>query len=118
MKKIIQYAEIPIECFEVINSSKLSLNNESIRSKLRYKLSKLNPYNKFKMRSIIVKIKLDKNPYIEELLTKNKIGLNKKDGYKVYLKNDIIYTICNKETAYLKIAEQLNYREEINNIFS
>ena len=114
MTKKIQYAAVPIESLE-INSSAKKLSIKTFKPV--FKLSKLNPYRKFKMKSVIVKIELDKNPYIEELMTKNKIGLNKEDNYKIYLKGDTIYNLCTKEEAYIKIAEQLNYKEEINNLF-
>ncbi len=110
----IQYASIPITSLE-INPSQKKLSIKTFKPV--FKLSKHNPYNKLKMNSVIVRIKQDKNPYIEELLTKNKIGLNKNDGYKIYLKGDTIYNLCTKEEAYLKIAEQLNYKEEINTLF-
>ncbi len=109
-----QYASIPIECLEIKSSTK----KLSIKTfKPVFKLSKHNPYSKLKMKSVIVKIELDKTPYIEELLTKNKIGLNREDNYKIYLKGDTIYNLCTKEEAYLKVAEQLNYKEEINKLF-
>ena len=114
MLKKEQYASIPIESLEINNSSK----KLSIKTfKPVYKLSKHNPYNKLKMKNVIVKISMDEAPYIEEIITKNKIGLNKKDGYKIYLKGDIIYTLCTREEAYIKAAEQLNYRKEINKLF-
>lgn len=114
MTKKTQYAAVPIECLEINSSSK----KISIKTfKPVFKLAKFNPYRKLKMTNVIVKIELDKNPYIEEVLTKNKIGLNKEDKYKIYLKGDTIYNLCTKEEAYFKIAEQLNYREEINNLF-
>ncbi len=111
---ITQYASIPISYLE-INSSNKTLSIKTFKPV--FKLSKHNPYNKLKMNSVVVKIKLDKNPYVEELLTHNKIGLNRKDGYKIYLKGDTIYNLCSKEEAYLKIAEQLNYKDEINKLF-
>ncbi len=114
MTKTPQYASIPIKCLE-INSSPKKLSIKTFKPV--FKLSKHNPYSKLKMNSVIVKIESDKNPYIEEVLTKNKIGLNKKDGYKIYLKGDTIYNLCTKEEAYLKVAEQLNYKEEINKLF-
>ncbi|MBR3199043.1 MAG: hypothetical protein IKG27_03415 [Bacilli bacterium] len=114
MTKKIQYAAVPIESLEIHSSSK----KLSIKTfKPVFKLSKLNPYQKFKMKNVIVKIELDTNPYIEEIITKNKIGLNKEDNYKIYLKGDTIYNLCSKEEAYLKITEQLNYKEEISRLF-
>ena len=65
-----------------------------------------------------MKIGDEKTPYLEEIITKNKIGLNKDDKYKVYLPGDIIYTLCSKEEAYLTAAEQLNYTKKISSIFT
>ena len=113
-----QYASIPIKYLEIITSSKGILRIKKFKPKFKLRLSKYNPYNRLKMNSIIVKIKNDQNPYIEEVLTNNKIGLNKNDGFKIYLKGNAIYNLCTKEEAYLKIAEQLNYKEEINNLFN
>lgn len=113
----IQYASIPLGDLEIIRSSKEEIS-KPFKPLFKLKLSKYNPYNKHRMKTVIVKIKLDKNPYIEEFITQNKIGLNKKDGYKIYLKGDTIYNLCSKEEAYLKVAEQLNYIDEINNLFN
>ena len=111
-----QYAEIPIESLEIIKSSeKYSIKSFIPNSKLR--LSKYNPSNRLKMKSILIKIKMDTNPFVEEVLTNNKIGLNKADGYKIYIKGNTIYNLCTKQEAYFKIVEQLNYKEEINNLF-
>ncbi|MBR3209223.1 MAG: hypothetical protein IKF82_03030 [Bacilli bacterium] len=111
----IQYAEIPLKY--------LGKLTEPSPSKLRtyfpknlFKLSKNNPYSELKMESILVEINEEK-PYVEELLTKNKIGISKLDGYKIYLKENTIYNKCSKEQAYMKIVEQLNYKEEIKNLF-
>ena len=43
--------------------------------------------------------------------------INKKDGYKIYLKGDVIYKLCSKEEAYLGVVRQLNYRDEVNRLF-
>lgn len=112
----IQYAAIPIEFLEIIKSSG---DNNILKFKpfFNLKLSLYNPSSRYKMDSIVVKIKMDKNPYVEELLTHNKIGLNKKDGYKIYLKGDAIYNLCSRQEAYLKIAQQLNYKDEISRLF-
>ena len=115
--KNVEYAEIPIKYLEITSSSKQKFSIKTFKPVFNFKLSKHNPYSKLKMKSILVEVKLDK-PYIEELLTKNKIGLNKKDGYKLYLKGEAIYKKCTKEEAYLKIVEQLNYKKEINKIFN
>lgn len=112
-----QYASIPLGDLEIISTSKESMR-KVCKTRFKLKLSIYNPYKKNRMNSVIVKIKLDKNPYIEELITKNKIGLNKKDGYKIYLKGDTIYSLCSKSEAYLKIAQQLNYIEEVENLFN
>lgn len=114
MKNTSQYASIPIKYLE-INSSHKKLSIKTFKPV--FKLSKHNPYIKKKMKSIIVKINIDENPYIEEILTKNKIGLNKKDGYKIYLKGDTIYNLCTKEEAYIKATAQLNYKKEIDKLF-
>lgn len=114
----IQYASIPIEFLEIIKSSDENAKLTKFKPFFNLKLSFYNPSNKYKMKSVIVKIKMDKNPYVEELLTNNKIGLNKKDGYKIYLKGDAVYKLCTKQEAYIKIVQQLNYKEEINRLFN
>lgn len=114
----VQYAEVPIKYLEIAKSSAKRLSIKTFKPVYRFKLSKHNPYTKRKMKSVVVKINLDENPYIEEILTQNKIGLNKKDGYRIYLKGDTIYKLCTKEEAYLKTAEQLNYKEEITRLFN
>lgn len=114
MTKTTQYASIPIESLEINNSSK----KLSIKTfKPVFRLSKHNPYKRLKMKNVIVRISMDEVPYVEEIITKNKIGLNKNDGYKIYLKGETIYTLCSREEAYIKVAEQLNYRKEINRLF-
>lgn len=112
-----QYASIPLGYLEIISTSKEGIK-KTCKPCYKLKLSLYNPYKKNRMNSVIVKIKLDKNPYIEELITKNKIGLNKKDGYKIYLKGDTVYNLCSKSEAYIKIAQQLNYIEEVEKLFS
>lgn len=114
MTRKIQYASIPIESLE-INSSNKKLSIKTFKPV--FKLSKFNPYRKRKMKNVIVKIEMDKKPYIEEIITKNKIGLNKNDNYKIYLKGDTIYNQCTKEEAYLKVTEQINYRKEVDKLF-
>ena len=107
-----QYATIPIELLE-IESKKIKR-----KSSLKIHLFKITPYKSLKLNTIAVKIGDEKSPYIEEIITKNKIGLNKDGGYKVYLPGDIIYTLCSKEEAYLTAAEQLNYSKKISSIFT
>lgn len=114
--KDIQYAEIPLKYLEIMTGA--SKNKIRINKPISiFKLSKNNPYSELKMESILVEINEEK-PYIEELLTKNKIGISKLDGYKIYLKENTIYKSCSKEQAYMKIVEQLNYKEEIKKLFS
>lgn len=112
-----QYASIPIEYLEMVKSSSNEKIVRNVKLIYKLKLSKYNPYNKYKMSSIVVRIKLDKRPYIEELLTQNKIGLNKEDGFKIYLKGDAVYNLCSKEEAYIKAASQINYHKEVLNLF-
>ena len=107
-----QYATIPIELLE-IESKKIKR-----KSSIKIHLFKITPYKSLKLNTIAVKIGDEKSPYIEEIITKNKIGLNKDGGYKVYLPGDIIYTLCSKEEAYLTAAEQLNYSKKISSIFT
>ncbi|MBR3229525.1 MAG: hypothetical protein IKF91_01705 [Bacilli bacterium] len=111
----IQYAEIPLDSLEIISSSKKEKDN-----KLRkiIKLFKLKPTNHKKIKSIIVKIKLDKNPYIEEIVTKKKIGLVKEDGYNIYLKGDTIYNLCSTQDAFIKTIQKINYKEEVLKLFN
>ncbi len=107
-----QYATIPIELLETKKRKK------KISASYKFHLFKITPYKSLKLNNIAVKIGDEQTPYIEELITKNKIGLNKDDGYKVYLPGDIIYTLCSKEEAYLTAAEQLNYTKKISSIFT
>lgn len=113
--KNIQYAEIPLKYLEIVTEASTG-RIIPYKSKKTFKLSKNNPYSELKMESILVEIN-EENPYVEELLTKNKIGISKLDGYKIYLKENTIYKKCSKEQAYIKIIEQLNYKEEIKNLF-
>lgn len=108
----IQYAEIPLESLEIISSPKKE--KESILEKI----FKIKPIKHKKIKSIIVKIKLDKNPYIEEIVTKNKIGLVKEDGYNIYLKGDTIYNLCSMQDAFIKTIEKINYKEEVLKLFN
>ena len=107
-----QYATIPIELLEIDSKKK------KITSSYTFHLFKITPYKSLKLNTIAVKIVDEKTPYIEEIITKNKIGLIKDDKYKVYLPGDIIYTLCSKEEAYLTAAEQLNYTKKISSIFT
>ena len=107
-----QYATIPIELLEIDSKKK------KITSSYTFHLFKITPYKSLNLNTIAVKIGDEKTPYLEEIITKNKIGLNKDDKYKVYLPGDIIYTLCSKEEAYLTAAEQLNYTKKISSIFT
>ena len=107
-----QYATIPIELLEI--ESRKQKNKPSYK----FHLFKITPYKSLKLNNIVVKVGDENTPYVEELLTKNKIGLNKDEGYKVYLPGNIIYNLCSKEEAYLTAAEQLNYRKKISNLFT
>lgn len=103
-----QYATIPIELLET-NSKKRKITPS-------YNIFKITPYKSLKLNAIAVKIGDEKTPYIEEIITKNKIGLIKGE-YKVYLPGDIIYNLCSKEEAYLIATRQLNYTKKISNFF-
>lgn len=107
-----QYATIPIELLEIDSKKK------KLTSSYKLHLFKITPYKSLKLNTIAVKIGDEKTPYIEEIITKNKIGLIKDDKYKVYLPGDIIYTLCSKEEAYLTAAEQLNYSRKVSSIFT
>ena len=107
-----QYATIPIEFLEIKSRKKIT------KAPRNFNLLKITPYKSLKLSNIVVKIGDENTPYVEELITKNKIGLNKQDGYKVYLPGNIIYTLCTKEEAYLTAAEQLNYHKQVSNIFT
>lgn len=108
----IQYAEIPLESLEIISSPKKE------KETILRKIFKIKPINHKKIKSIIVKIKLDKNPYIEEIVTKNKIGLVKEDGYNIYLKGDTVYNLCSTQDAFIKTIEKVNYKEEVIKLFN
>lgn len=107
-----QYATIPIELLEIESRKR------KITPSYKFHLFKIAPYKSLKLNTIAVEIGDEKSPYIEEIITKNRIGLNKDGGYKVYLPGDIIYTLCSKEEAYLTAAEQLNYSKKISSIFT
>lgn len=94
----VQYAIIPIKYLEIKNSSD------------RYDFF-------YKPKNLIIKVSLDGNPYVEELITKKKIGLNKSDEYKIYLKGDVIYSLCSKEEAYVKVMKMKNYEKEVTTLF-
>lgn len=108
----IQYAEIPLESLEIISSPKKE------KETILKKIFNIKPINHKKIKSIIVKIKLDKNPYIEEIVTKNKIGLVKEDGYNIYLKGDTVYNLCSTQDAFIKTIEKVNYKEEVIKLFN
>lgn len=108
----IQYAEIPLESLEIISPSKKE------KESFFKKIFKIKVTSHRKIKSIIVKIKLDKNPYIEEIVTKNKIGLIKEDGYNIYLKGDTIYNLCSTQDAFIKTIERINYKEEVQKLFN
>ena len=107
-----QYATIPIELLEIES------RKTKIKPSYSFHLFKIAPYKSLRLNNIVVKVGDENTPYVEELLTQNKIGLNKDGGYKVYIPGDIIYTLCTKEEAYLTAAEQLNYHQKVSNIFS
>lgn len=111
----IQYAEIPLDSLEIISSSKKEKEKKITKI---IKILKIKPTNHKKIKSIIVKIKLDKNPYIEEIVTKKKIGLVKEDGYNIYLKGDTIYNLCSTQDAFIKTIEKINYKEEVLKLFN
>lgn len=105
-----QYATIPIELLET-NSKKRKITPS-------YNIFKITPYKSLKLNAIAVKIGDEKTPYIEEIITKNKIGLIKDEKYKAYLPGNIIYTLCSKEEAYLIATKQFGYTKKILNIFT
>lgn len=106
-----QYATIPIELLEIESKKKG-------KPSYKFQLFKINPYKSLKLNTIAVEIGDEKSPYIEEIITKNKIGLIKDEKYKVYLPGDIIYTLCTKEEAYLTALKQLDYSKKITSIFT
>lgn len=107
-----QYATIPIELLE-IKSKK-----NKFKPSFKINLLKITPYKLLKLNKIAVKIGDEKTPYIEEIITKNKIGLIKDEKYKAYLPGNIIYTLCSKEEAYLIATKQFGYTKKILNIFT
>lgn len=104
-----QYAIIPIESLEIKNKKV---------PRISYQISKENPYKTLKLRDIVVKIDNEMTPYIEELLTNNKIGLNKKDEYSVYLPGEVIYSLVTEEEAYLRANEEINYQSNVNTLWA
>jgi len=111
MSKEIQYAFIPVDLLE-INFQDLDL----YKSFSTLKLQKISPYNNIETKNIAIQISTDNSPYVEEVITKNKIGLNKNGAYKVYLPGEIIYYKCTKNQIY-HIIKQDNYFKEVNQIF-
>ena len=105
-----QYATIPIELLQIES-------NKPKKPSYKFQILKITPYKFLKLNVIAVKIGDETTPYIEELLTKNKIGLIKGE-YKVYLPGDIIYTLCSKKQAYLTAIKQFDYVNKISNIFT
>ncbi len=99
----IQYAIIPINLIKTKRKS----------SCISFKITRL-----FKTNNIVVKIGDENQPYIEEIITKNKIGLSKQDNYNLYIPGEVIYTLCTKEQAYLEINLEKNYYKKILNFFS
>ncbi len=99
----IQYAIIPINLIKTKRKS----------SSISLKITRL-----FKTNNIVVKIGNENQPYIEEIITKNKIGLSKQDNYNLYIPGEVIYTLCTKEQAYLEISLEKNYYKKILNFFS
>lgn len=110
-----QYALIPIGFLEIKKPSKYKAF--SLKAKILFKLFKKIHFKNLKINTIAVKIETTDKPYIEEVLTQNKIGLNKKSGYKVYLTNDTIYHLCTQEEIY-NVITNLNYRRQINVLFN
>lgn len=101
----IQYAIVPIKYLEISSPPK--------KKSIKTLIDKI-----FKPKHIIVKIEYNKNPYIEELITNNKIGLNKSDNYKMYIKGNAIYTKLSKEEAYLKVMQMRNYKDLVKKLFN
>ena len=105
-----QYAAIPFELIE-----------KKVRKKIifpSFHLYKIFPYHLLKFNNIIVQLGDEEKPYIEEVITKNKIGLNKKDNYLTYVPGNIMYKFCTKEEAYLMISKQKSYYKKVNKLFS
>ncbi len=111
MSKELQYAFIPVDSLE-INFQDL----DSYKSFSTLKLQKISPYNNIETKNIAIQISKDDTPYVEEVITKNKIGLNKNGTYKVYLPGEIIYYKCTENQVY-QIIKQENYLKEVNQIF-
>ena len=110
-----RYALIPISYLNYQKNAKYKIF--TLKAKIMYHLFKKISFKTLKIISIAVKIEASDKPYIEEVLTKNKIGLTKKSGYKVYLSGDIIYKICTKDEIY-KIINSLKYKMRITKVFS
>lgn len=104
-----QYALIPVKFLEIKNSSKKTI----LFSFKTFLINKLT-----KPKFVIAKVSIDKKPYIEELITKRKIGLNKNDGFNIYLKGNVIYSLCSKEEAYAKIINIVNYEDAVIRLFN
>lgn len=96
----VQYALVPFKYLEIKNSPKI------------YDL-----FAFLKPKNLVVKIALDKKPYIEELITKNRIGLTQSDEYRMYLKGNVIYKLCSKEEAYVKAMNIKNYKKTVVKLF-
>lgn len=110
-----QYALIPINYlgYKKISDNKII----KIKNKIIYKLLRKVLFKNLKINSIAVKIEASDKPYIEEVLTKHKIGLTKQSEYEIYLTNDIIYKLCTKDEIY-QIINSLKYKISINKVFS
>ena len=98
-----QYAVIPIEYLEIKKSPK---------KRSLFSLNKIT-----KPRYIIVKVSLDSNPFIEEIISKMKIGLSDIDDFKVYITGDTIYEKCSKKEAYLLARHIKNYKKNVIKLF-
>lgn len=113
----IQYAEVPIKYLELRESSNNSIKLNVAVFLHQLRVSRFNPFSRLKEKSVIVKIKNDKNPFVEEIFTKNKIGLNRCDGYRIYLKGNAIYNLCTKSEAYVKMYQNVSYRKFVKRLF-
>ena len=98
-----QYAVIPIKYLKIKKSPE--------------KCSFFSLFKFLKPKDIIVKVSLDENPFIEEIITERKIGLSDKDDFKVYLLGDAIYENCSKKEAYLIACQIKNYEENVIKLF-
>ncbi len=111
-----QYALVPVGFLEI--KKNISYQTFNHREKLLLKLIKHNAYNYIEVTSIAVKIALDEEPYIEELLTNKKIGLSKNINCEVYLPSQIIYRLCTKKEAYSTVFQKRNYKKIVESIFN